>query len=150
LELPRLVKKAMENNVGKRKGWNTHIWIGEHVQVEDGWSRGTCEVLVMGLHMVGRFEYGFVIKAHENSWRKRTEEHLSYFSYFDFISFSFFHFSFFFHLPFFSYFSFLLVIIFLHFFFCSSELLQHNTYVAFVRDDVMNPPSCLNDARPRA
>jgi hypothetical protein len=37
-----------------------------------------------------------------------------------------------------------------HFFFCSSELLQHNTYIAFVRDDVMTPPPCLNDARPRA
>jgi hypothetical protein len=28
--------------------------------------------------------------------------------------------------------------------------LQHNTYITFVRDDVMTPPSCLNDARPRA
>jgi hypothetical protein len=27
--------------------------------------------------------------------------------------------------------------------------LQHNTYIAFVRDDVMNPPPCLNDARPQ-
>jgi hypothetical protein len=28
--------------------------------------------------------------------------------------------------------------------------LQHNTYIAFVRDDVMTPPPCLNDVRPRA
>jgi hypothetical protein len=28
--------------------------------------------------------------------------------------------------------------------------LQHNTYIAFVRDDVMTPPPCLNDACPRA
>jgi hypothetical protein len=28
--------------------------------------------------------------------------------------------------------------------------LQHNTYIAFVGDDVMTPPQCLNDARPRA
>jgi hypothetical protein len=28
--------------------------------------------------------------------------------------------------------------------------LQHNTYIAFVRDDVLTPPPCLNDARPRA
>jgi hypothetical protein len=81
---------------------------------------------------------------------KRTVEHLYYFSYFSFISFSFFLFLFsFFFL--FSYFSFLLIIFFIFiFFFCSSELLQHNTYIAFVRDDVMTPPLCLNDARPRA
>jgi hypothetical protein len=59
---------------------------------------------------------------------KRTEEHLYYFFYFYFISFSFFSLSFFF-----SYHNFF---IFIHFFFCSSELLQHNTYIAFVRDDV--------------
>jgi hypothetical protein len=40
--------------------------------------------------------------------------------------------------------------IFFIFFFCSSKLLQHNTYIAFVRDDVMTPPPCLNDPRPRA
>jgi hypothetical protein len=28
--------------------------------------------------------------------------------------------------------------------------LQHNTYITFVRDDVMNPSPCLKDARPRA
>jgi hypothetical protein len=53
---------------------------------------------------------------------------------------------------FFPYISFLLIIFFFifHFFsFCSSELLQHNTYIAFVRDDVMTPPPCFNDARPR-
>jgi hypothetical protein len=72
------------------------------------------------------------------------------FSYFYFISFSFFLFSFSLSSFFFSYFSFLLIIIFFHFFFCSSELLQHNTYIAFVRDDVMNPSPCLNDARPGA
>jgi hypothetical protein len=36
------------------------------------------------------------------------------------------------------------------FFFCSSKLLQHNTYIEFVRDDVMTLPSCLNDVRPLA
>jgi hypothetical protein len=36
------------------------------VQVANGRSRGTSEVLVIGLHMVGRFEYGFVIKALED------------------------------------------------------------------------------------
>jgi hypothetical protein len=28
------------------------------------------------------------------------------------------------------------------------ELLQHNTYIAFVKDDVMTPTPCLNDAHP--
>jgi hypothetical protein len=28
--------------------------------------------------------------------------------------------------------------------------LQHNTYIAFVRDDVMTPPPCLNDTRLRS
>jgi hypothetical protein len=28
--------------------------------------------------------------------------------------------------------------------------LQHNTYSAFVRDDVMTPPLCLNGARSQA
>jgi hypothetical protein len=28
--------------------------------------------------------------------------------------------------------------------------LQHNTYIEFVRDDVMTCPPCLNDAHPRA
>jgi hypothetical protein len=82
---------------------------------------------------------------------KRTEEHLYYFSYIYFISFSFFSlflFSFFFlFLLFFSSHHIFLLFIF---FFCSSELLQHNTYIAFVRDDVMTPPLCMNDARPRA
>jgi hypothetical protein len=36
------------------------------------------------------------------------------------------------------------------FLFCSSELLQHNTYLAFVRDDVVTPPPCLNNAHPQA
>jgi hypothetical protein len=36
------------------------------VQLENGGSRGTSEVLDIGLHMVGRIEYGFVIKAVEN------------------------------------------------------------------------------------
>jgi hypothetical protein len=69
-----------------------------------------------------------------------------------FYSFSFFSLSLFFFFSFFSYFSFLLIIIFFifHFFFCSSKLLQHNTYIVFVIDDVMTPPPCLNDARPRA
>jgi hypothetical protein len=28
--------------------------------------------------------------------------------------------------------------------------LQHNTYIAFVRGDIMTPPPCLNDAHPWA
>jgi hypothetical protein len=36
------------------------------MQVANGRSRGMSEVLVIGLHMVGRFEYEFVIKALEN------------------------------------------------------------------------------------
>jgi hypothetical protein len=63
-------------------------------------------------------------------------------------------FSFFLLFPFF-FFTFLFIssyyfFSFFMFFFCSSELLQHNTYISFVRDDVMTPPPCLNDARPRA
>jgi hypothetical protein len=83
---------------------------------------------------------------------KRTKGHLYYFLlllYFLLIFLSFFFLS----SSFFPYFSFLLIIIFsffIHFFFCPLELLQHNTYIAFVRDDVMTPPPCLNDARPRA
>jgi hypothetical protein len=78
---------------------------------------------------------------------KRTEEQLYYY-FFTFILFSFF-FSFFFSSSIFPYFSFLLVI-FLYFLFCSSELLQHNTYSAFVGDDVVTPPPCLNNAHPQA
>jgi hypothetical protein len=78
---------------------------------------------------------------------KRTEEHL-YIYYFYFISFLFFSHSFFlFFLYFFLTFLFFSSYIF-YFFFCSSELLQHNTYIAFVRDDAMTPPPCY--ARPRA
>jgi hypothetical protein len=65
---------------------------------------------------------------------KRTEEHLYYF--FTFILFpSHFYLFLFFFIFLFSYFSFVLIIFFFIFFFCSSELLQHSTYVAFVRDD---------------
>jgi hypothetical protein len=59
----------------------------------------------------------------------RTEEHLLYF--FTFILFS----------------SHFLSFIFS---FALQNFLQYNTYIAFVRDDVMTPPPCLNDARPRA
>jgi hypothetical protein len=81
---------------------------------------------------------------------KRTKEHLYilllFYFLLIFLSFSFFIFFFFLTFHFFSsyFFSFFI------FFFCSSELFQHNTYIAFVRDDVMTPPPCLNDARPRA
>jgi cellulose synthase/poly-beta-1,6-N-acetylglucosamine synthase-like glycosyltransferase len=78
---------------------------------------------------------------------KRTEEHLYYFSLFYFISFSFSLFLFYL-----SSFCFLLFFSSHHIFFSFFIffLLQHNTYIAFVRDDVMIPPPCLNDARPRA
>jgi hypothetical protein len=128
----------------ERERWNTHIYIGGYVQVENGWSRGTSEVLVIGLHMVGRFEYGFVIKALENLWSKKNRGASRYIYiyiyYFYFISFSFFSLSLFISFFFFSYFSFLIIIIFFSFFiFFSSELLQHNTYIAFVRDEWLLP-----------
>jgi hypothetical protein len=81
---------------------------------------------------------------------KRTEEHLYFFTFILFPSHFLSFFLFFLYSSFFSYFSFLSSYFFFIFFFCSSELLQHNTYIAFVRDDVMTPPPCLNDARPRA
>jgi hypothetical protein len=100
---------------------------------------------------VGRFEYGFVIKALENLWRKKNRGASLFFTFILFPShFSLFIFSFFFFFPlvFFSshhnFFSFFI------FFFCSLELLRHNTYIAFVRDDVMTPPPSLDDARPEA
>jgi hypothetical protein len=76
---------------------------------------------------------------------KRTEEHLLLLLlfYFYFISSHFlsFFFSFFFLFSFlFFFFSSYFFFIFHSFFFCSSELLQHNTYIAFVRHDVMTPP----------
>jgi hypothetical protein len=77
---------------------------------------------------------------------KRTEEHLFYFLLI-FLSF------FLFYSSFFPYYSFLLIIIFFHFSFFSftrQNFFQHNTYIAFVRHDVMTPPPCLNDARPLA
>jgi hypothetical protein len=82
---------------------------------------------------------------------KRTEEQLYSFTFILFPS----HF---FSLSFFSSSFFLLIFlffssffIFFHIiFFCSSDLLQHNTYSAFVRDDVMTPPPSLNDAHPQA
>jgi hypothetical protein len=73
---------------------------------------------------------------------KRTEDHLYVFFllfYLLLIFLSFF-LSFFFIIPFFPYFSFLLIIFFFHFSFFSFALqnfLQHNTYIAFVRDDVI-------------
>jgi hypothetical protein len=83
---------------------------------------------------------------------KRTKEHLYYF--FNFILFPS-HFSLFLIFLYFSMFSLLFfsshyIFSFFIFFFCSSELLQHNTYIAFVRGDVMTHPPCLNDACPRA
>jgi hypothetical protein len=84
---------------------------------------------------------------------KTSKEHLYF--YFTFILFPS-HFSLF---PFFTlFFLFFLTFLFFSsyffhfsfFFFCSLELLQHNTNIAFVRDDVMTPLPCLNDARPRA
>jgi hypothetical protein len=67
--------------------------------------------------------------------------HFSLFPFFFLYSTFFSYFSFSSHHNFFSFFI---------FFFFSSELLQHNTYIAFGRDDVMTPPQYLNDARPRA
>jgi hypothetical protein len=79
---------------------------------------------------------------------KRPEEHLYIFTFILFPShFSLFLFFSFFFFPYFSFHHFFSFFIFL---FCSLELLQHNTYIAFVRDDVMTHPPCLNDARPRA
>jgi hypothetical protein len=92
----------------------------QHVQVANRWSLGTCEVLVIGLHMVGIFEYGFVINALENLWSKKNRGASIYiYFYFYFISFSFLSLSFFLFLysSFFPYFSFLLIIIFSFFIF---------------------------------
>jgi hypothetical protein len=53
----------------------------------------------------------------------------------------------------FLYFSILHIIIFFRFSFFAfapQNFLQHNTYIAFVRDDVMTSPPCLNNARPQA
>jgi hypothetical protein len=81
---------------------------------------------------------------------KRTEEHLYFFTFilflYHFLSF-FFSFFFFFLLFFSSHHNNFLFFIFS---FAPQNFLQHNTYIAFVRDDVMTPPSCLNDAHPRA
>jgi lipopolysaccharide export LptBFGC system permease protein LptF len=83
---------------------------------------------------------------------KRTEEHLYYIFlllFYFFLTFL----SFFFFLlysSFFPYFSFLLIIIFHFFLLLLRNFFQHNTYITFVRDDVMTPRPCLNDARPRA
>jgi hypothetical protein len=82
---------------------------------------------------------------------KRTEEQLYSFTFILFPS-HFFSLSFFL-LPFFCLFSFSSrhFSFFFHIiFFCFSDLLQHNTYSAFVRDDVMTPPPSLNDAHPQA
>jgi hypothetical protein len=92
---------------------------------------------------------------HQGTWELMKQKELrSIFIifYYYFISFSFFSLSFFFLLPFSPYFSFLLIIMFLFsfFYFAPQNFLQHNTYITFVRDDVMTPPPCLNDARPRA
>jgi hypothetical protein len=74
------------------------------------------------------------------------------FSYVYFISFSF---SLFFLFPLFFFFSLLFFsshhfFIFHFFSFAPQNFLKHKTYIAFVRDDVMTPPLCLNDARPQA
>jgi hypothetical protein len=80
---------------------------------------------------------------------KRTKEHLYYFLilfYFLLIFLSFFALFFLFCLLFFSsHHNFFFI-----FSFAPQNFLQHNTYIAFVRDDVMTPPPYLNDARPRA
>jgi hypothetical protein len=93
------------------------------------------------------------IKALENLWSKKNRGASLLFFYFYFISFSFFSLSFFlsysfFPLLFFS--SHHNFFIFYFFLLLLRIFLQHNTYIAFVRDDVMTPPPCLNDARPRA
>ena len=81
---------------------------------------------------------------------KRTEEQLIFFFTFIVFPSNFSLFFFFFLFSLFLFCSHHIFFAFFIFFFCSSELLQHNTYIAFVRDDVMTPPPCLNDARPRA
>jgi hypothetical protein len=81
---------------------------------------------------------------------KQTKEHLYFFTFILFPSHFSLFLSFFFLLPF-----------FLTFLFCSSYFFHFFllllrtfgniiTYIAFVRDDVMTTPPCLNDARPRA
>jgi hypothetical protein len=153
LELPRLVKKAMENKCWKERGMkHTHL---------DRW---TC---AGGKWMIPRHEWSpryriahgwkiWVWICHHGTWElmKQKEPRSIYILFYlllfylllIFLSFSFFFF-------FFSYFSFLLILIFFIFHFLSfapQNFLQHNTYIAFVRNDVMTPPACLDDARPRA
>jgi hypothetical protein len=96
------------------------------VQVANRWSRGTSEVLVVGLHMVGRFEYGFVLKALENLWSKKIRGASLLFLYFILFPSHFSLFLFSLYSSYFSYFSYLLIIIIFFFFFifsfCSSKL----------------------------
>jgi hypothetical protein len=149
LELPRVVKKAMENKCWKeREMKHTHL---------DRW---TC---ASGKWMISRHEWSpcyriahcwkiWVWICHQGTWElmKQKEPRSIFIIFLLLFYFLLIFLSFFF--SYFSYFSFLLIIFFSFFifFFCSSELLQHNTYIAFVRGDVMTPPPCLNDARPRA
>ena len=53
--------------------WNTHFrwWTCAN---GNGWSQGTAEVLVIGLHMVGIIEYRIIFKVLESNEAKGTEE----------------------------------------------------------------------------
>jgi hypothetical protein len=95
LELPRLVKKAMENKCWKERD-GTHTfrkaamckWQMDDPEARVKSSLSDCTWLE-GLSMDLSSRH---LRTYES---KRTEEHLYYFSYFYFISFSFFLFSFF-------------------------------------------------------
>jgi hypothetical protein len=148
----RCISNISENKCWKEKGMkHTHL---------DRW---TC---ASGKWKIPRHEWSphyriahgwkiWVWICHQGTWElMKQKEPMSIFIIFlNFILFPSHFLSFFFSF-FFLFFTFLFSPIiffsFFIFFFCSSELLQHSTYIAFVRDDVMTPPPCLNDARPRA
>jgi hypothetical protein len=105
------------------------------VQVANGWSRDTNEVLVIGLHMVGKdWVWTCLQSSLRFKWSKKEPRNIFYFSYFSFLFF----FYFFFFFSFFpSYFSSLYFFILQ--FLCSSKLFrQHSTCYS-------SPPPCLND-----
>jgi hypothetical protein len=155
LELPRLVKKAMENKCWKERGMkHTHL---------DRW---TC---ASGKWMIPMYEWSpryriahgwkiWVWICYQGSWKLMKQKEprsififlVLFYFFLIFLSVFLFLLFFLFSLLFFSshhnnFFSF-----FISFAFAPRNFLQHNTHIAFVRDDVMTPPPCLNDARPWA
>jgi hypothetical protein len=145
LELPSLVKKAMENKCWKERGMkHTHL---------DKW---TC---ASGKCMIPRHEWSphyriahgwkiWVWMCHQGTWElmKQKEPRSIFFSFILFPShFSLFLFFFSLYSSYFSYLTFLLIIfffsflIFILFSFAPQNVLQHNTYIAFVLENDSSP-----------